>query len=275
MMNVFFNILQISLPVLYGVSALCYLCYFFRKNSSQRNIGTSVLVTAAVAHMVYTVVLGGTTGRHPMGTIYEFLSFVAMTMGFIYLFLEIWHRNAYIGTFTVPAIFLLQFCSTLGIEPSVTLKPLLHETRFALHATTFAAAYASFFLGVIFALMVLLFERSIRRHRFGIIFEQLPSLDVLARMTATTLVIGFVFMSIGLSLGAWNALETSAEVGVDVKVLLTLLVWLLYGAAIVTRFVFHWSDKSLAIFCMSGFLLLITTTVYTHVSDAGWHHFVG
>jgi ABC-type uncharacterized transport system permease subunit len=274
-MNVLFQMLQISLPVLYGVSALCYLFYFFSRNPRQRKIGTALLVIAAVAHMVYTVVLGGSTGRHPMGTIYEFLSFVAMTMGFIYLFLEVWHRNAYVGTFAVPAIFLLQFSSTLGIDTSVTLKPLLHETRFALHATTFAAAYASFFLGVIFALMVLLFERSIRQHRFGIIFEQLPSLDVLARMTTTTLIIGFVFMSIGLSLGAWSAWVTTIDVNVDAKVLLTLLVWLLYGVAIVTRFVFHWSDKSLAIFCMSGFLLLVAITVVTHMSDASWHYFVG
>jgi len=277
MMLVFSKILQTTIPVLYGASALCYLCYFFRKNIGLKRLATLTLTISAVTHFGHTIALGIIAGRHPMATIFEFLSFVAMTMSFIYLFMEIWHRNACIGAFVVPAIFVLQLISALGIAPAATLTPpLLQEMHFALHATAFAAAYAAFFMGVMFALMVILFERSIKQHRFGIVFEQLPSLSILARMTAGTLLLGFVLMSIGLGFGAWTAMNASAgDVALDAKILLTLLVWLLYGFAIFSRFILRWSEKSTALFSIAGFILLVLTTLISHITMLSWHNFVG
>ena len=269
------QIFRSTVPTLYGAGALFYLFYFYKKNNGLKRFATLTLTTSAVVHFGYTVALGILAGRHPMATIFEFLSFVAMTMTFIYLFMEIWQRNAYIGAFVVPAIFFLQLCSALGSDPGATLTPLLREVRYALHATAFAAAYAAFFLGVLFAVMVILFERSVRRHHFGIVFEQLPPLNVLAKMTANILLLGFVLMSVGLGIGVWNALQVSNAAGFDAKIIFTILVWLLYGLAVLSRFVLRWSEKATALLSIAGFVLLVLTTLLSHVTVASWHHFIG
>ncbi|MBN2714576.1 MAG: cytochrome c biogenesis protein CcsA [Deltaproteobacteria bacterium] len=274
-MLIFSQILQTTLPVLYGAIALSYLFYFYTRIAALSRVATVALLVTAVLHLGHTVVLGIIAMRHPMATIFEFLSFVAMTMAFIFLFLETWYRNGYIGAFALPAVFVLQLCASLGIQPAVAVTPLLEEVRFALHATAFAAAYAAFLLGLLFGVMVILFERSVKRHHFGIVFEQLPSLSVLGKMTASTLLLGFVFMSIGLGLGAWNVMHAPTDLQMDAKVLLTILVWLVYGFAIFSRFVLRWSDESTAILSIAGFALLAFTTVATHVTFSSWHNFVG
>ncbi|MBN2525819.1 MAG: cytochrome c biogenesis protein CcsA [Deltaproteobacteria bacterium] len=269
------DILRIALPILYGTGAILYVSYFFKRVDHLKFAATGALVTAILAHLWYVILLGVLLGRHPMANIFEFLSFVAMTMALIYLFLQIWYRNGYIGVFIVPAVFLLQFVATLGLDSSAPLRPLLQEERFALHATAIAAAYAAYFLCMMYAVMVLLFERSIRRHRFGILFEQLPSLDVLAKMTTVTLLIGFGMMSIGLGLGALGALDAPPPVHLDTKVILTVLVWLLYGFAVVSRFVLRWSDRVCAMLSIIGFIFLVLTTVTSHVTFSSWHNFIG
>ena len=261
--------------MLYGVSTLLYLLYFYRKSTPIKKAATTTLLITGILHLGLIISMGVVAHRHPMATIFEFLSFIAMTMSFIYLYMEHLHHNGYIGAFVVPAILGLELCAAIGIQPDAALTPLLAEVHFALHATAFAAAYAAFFLGVLFAVMVILFERSVRQHHFGILFEQLPPLNILARMTAGTLLIGFIFMSVGLGLGTWTAIHAPKALHIDAKVILTVVIWLFYGFAIFSRFVLRWSDKSTAVFSIVGFLVLVLTTIVSHVTFSSWHNFVG
>lgn len=269
------KILQITLPILYGLGAIFYFLHFFKKVSSTGPIASGFLALTTVLHGVYVVSLGIIFSRHPMATIFEFLSFVAMTMAIIYLLLETLHRNRYMGAFVIPAIFLIQLCSSLGLDVSITLVPMLKEVRFALHATTFAAAHSAFFLGMLFAIMLLLFERSLKRKQYGIIFEQLPSLNILMKMTMTTTTVGFIFMSIGLGLGTYVAFHTMTQFHLDPKIILTAVVWLLYGFVISTHYVFRWSDRIVAFCNIAGFVVLVGATMVNHVAVSSWHTFIG
>lgn len=260
---------------MYGAGVLFYLFHFLKKSDGAQKAATTTLSIATLLHVAYVVALGIILGRHPMATIFEFMSFVAMSMAVIYLFLETLYRNRYMGAFIVPAIFVLQCCSSVGLDVSSTLVPMLKEVRFALHATMFASAYAAFFLAVLFAVMLLLFDRALKRKNYGIVFEQLPSLDVLVQMTMGATAVGFVFMSIGLGFGAYNATNLPSGFQMDPKIILTALVWLFYGFVMIAHFVLRWSDRATAILNFVGFVLLALSTVVSHVTFSSWHQFVG
>ncbi|MBN2344269.1 MAG: cytochrome c biogenesis protein CcsA [Deltaproteobacteria bacterium] len=251
-----------------------YLIYFFTKRIGVSRGATSFLSGGTVLHATYTIALGVLLGRHPMATIFEFLSFVAMTMAIIYLFLETYYKNKFIGAFVVPAVFVLQFIASIGVDVSSTLVPMLREVKFALHASMFASAYAAYFLGVLFAVMLLMFERSLKQKNYGIIFEQLPSLSILVKMTISTTVIGFIFMTVGLGIGAHTAASAVQGFHMDPKIGFTVLVWLVYAFVIFAHFFLRWSDRRTAILNLLGFVLLALSTVISHASISSWHQFV-
>ena len=73
--------------------------------------------------------------------------------------------------------------------------------------------------------------RRMRERRFGALFQHLPSLDLLARMTRRAALAGFAFSTVGLNLGI--ALAHAKHVPgfgySDPTVLLTLVLWIHFG----------------------------------------------
>ena len=261
------------LPVLYAATFIAYAVYFFKDHKSARRVATPALVTSIAVHFVYTFLRALTYGHHPMASVHEIMSTVALALAVVYLAIEGVRKNKSTALFVLPFVFVVQLIASIGISPTYEIKPILKDALFGMHTGTIALAYAAFFISAIYGVMYNVFHRTLRKKEFGLIFEKLPSLSVLVRTTYGTAVGGFAFLTVAIVFGAIWASYRVPDYWMDAKVVLTLLVWVVYGLVLLSRYVFKWGGRLLVAAILVGFVLLVLSTLAVNLFLPGWHRF--
>ena len=247
------------LVLLYATAAVMYLHWFLRRDNG--GAGRSIFLGATVLlHLGWTVHAGVSLGRHPVATVPEFASFTALCLAGIYLASEIIHRNRHGGVFAIPAVTLLQLIAVLSAGSDPSLRPGLEQSRFGLHTGVLCGAWASFVLSFIYAVMLILFHRALRRRQFGRIFEQLPPLAVLRRMMNRTAFVGFILLGIGIGAGLVE-MASVRGITLDVRLMSAGLGWLIYGFLLLSHLLPEWTERRTAIFNTIAFVSLILVAV--------------
>src|SRR6202023_3105347 len=100
---------------------------------------------------------------------------------------------------------------------------------FALHVTLSILAYAAFALSFVLSLIYLAENRLLRNRKLGEVVWRLPALDLLDRMSRSSVLIGVISIAIGTALGfIWVDRLTGQYWFYDPKYVITLLVLFLY-----------------------------------------------
>lgn len=109
--------------------------------------------------------------------------------------------------------------------------------------------------------------------RYGIT-NILPSTDVLEQMMYQAVGVGFVFLTIGIILGAvWAKYAWGGYWSWDPKETWSLITWLVYAAYLHARYVKGLSGKPLAYFTIVGFLCVIFTYYGVNLIIPGLHSY--
>ncbi|MBW2275940.1 MAG: cytochrome c biogenesis protein CcsA [Deltaproteobacteria bacterium] len=263
-------------PALYALAFVLYLVLFVKRNKITAALATPALVLAIAEHAAYSVLRALVHAHHPMASLFEVLSIVALALAIVYLLIETWRKNKATGVFVLPFVVIVQAVSMIGIEPTLEIQPILRDPLFGMHTGTATLGYAGLFLAAVYAVMHLLFHRALRRKNFGLLFERLTSLDVLARMNRGAILVGFAFLSLGLVFGLiWAARVEIPDYWADPKVLLTLAFWAVFGFAILAQYVLRWASSRVAWISLVGFVLMVVSTVVVNVLLSSWHRFGG
>jgi ABC-type uncharacterized transport system permease subunit len=211
-----------------------------------------------------------------MASLCETLSIVALALALVYLVIETWRKNRTTGVFVLPFAFILQLIAVIGIEPTREIKPILRDPLFGVHTGTATLGYAAFFVAAVYGVMHLLFHRALRRKNFGLLFERLTSLDVLARMNRGAMLVGFAILTLGVALGMiWAARAEIPDYWLDPKVLLTVLFWAVFGLALLAHYALRWPAKRVAWMSLLGFALMVMSTLAVNLLLPSWHRFGG
>src|SRR5258708_13008701 len=158
------------------------------------------------------------------------MSVFCWPLGVTYLSLEIYHRQRTVGAFVVPII--LAFFLAGSLAPEHPAPPTeAHGVVFALHVTLSILAYAGFALSCVLSLMFLGEERLLRMRKVGDVVWRLPSLELLERMSHTSVLVGLVTIAFGTALGFIAVVRQAAQHwSFHPTYIVTLLVLLLYLA---------------------------------------------
>jgi ABC-type uncharacterized transport system permease subunit len=262
--------------LLYAAAFASYLLLLLRDGRAAGRLARPLLVLALVAHASYEILRAAAYGHHPMASLFEILSIVALALALVYLVIEIWRGNKATGVFVLPFVVALQVVALLGMEPTWAIPPILRDPLFGVHTGLAALGYAAFLLAAIYAVMLLLFERALRRRRFGLLFERLTSLDILARMNRGAVLVGLPVFAVGASLGlVWAAREGIPDFLLDPKVLLTVLVVAVFGLVLGGAYGLRWSAGRVAKLSLAGFILMVLATAAVHALLPTWHRFGG
>ncbi len=183
-----------------------YLVHFLKGNKLAGRITAPLLVGSVLIHTVYNVLRGIHFRHHPMANIYEILSVTALALAIVYLLAEFWRKNKSTGVFVLPFVFLIQISSAIGIGPTHEIKPILQDAWFGFHTGSITLAYCAFFLSAVYGIMLLLLHSALRKKKFGLLFDRLPSLTTLARMNMGSTLVGFVFLTFSIVVGMLWAL---------------------------------------------------------------------
>jgi len=263
------------LPVFLGMAWVNYGVYFARRDSFAEKTATPFLLFTTTAQALYIVLLGTSYRHHLMANIFEVFTVIAFALALVYLIVEAMHRNKSMGVFILPFIFLFQMIASVGIRPTEQINPVLKNPLFGFHTGTIALAYSAFLLAAVYGIMYLVFYRALRAKKFGLIFRRLPSLEVLVRMTMGATLVGFLFLTLAILFGALWAARMFPGFAKDPKLLLSIAVWAVYGAALLAHYGLHRAGRRVVALSLAGFALLVLSFLSLRLLLPTFHEFGG
>ena len=175
--------------VAYAGSLSGYLSFLNTGKELAGRLGTLFLGLGLISH--YFALLERSRGLHtvPYHDLYGSMSLFGWLLALTYLGLEFFHRQRSLGAFVLP--FILVFFVAAHVAPADRLSPTTaHGVAFAFHVTLSILAYAAFALSFVFSLIFLGEERLLRSRKIGSVVWRLPSLELLERMSRSSVLVG-------------------------------------------------------------------------------------
>ena len=201
------------------------------------------------------------------------MSLFGWLLAVTYLCLEIYHRQRTVGAFVVPIILAFFLAATIAPEHPPT-PTQAHGVVFALHVTLSILAYAGFALSCVLSLMYLGEERLLRIRKLGEIVWRLPSLELLERMSHTSVLVGLVTIAVGTVLGF---VAVDRQVGqhwyFDPKYIVTLVVVVLYAAYFQLARTAAWRGARASKFCVFNFVLVVLSFTVVNLYFSAHHRY--
>src|SRR5216110_264917 len=196
-MNHLFPILSV---LAYLLSFVLYVRFLSTGNKLTGRLGTVLLGLGLIAH--YFALLERSRGSNtvPYHDLYGSMSLFGWLLALTYLVLEFYHRQRSVGAFVLP--FILAFFLAANFAPGDRLSPPpAHGPMFAFHVTLSILAYAGFALSCVLSLIFLVENRLLRNRQPSNMVWRLPALELLERMSQSSVLIGLISIGIGTILG--------------------------------------------------------------------------
>jgi len=262
--------LNVLLFVLYAAAGVVYAIHFARRQPAVGRAATTVLLFAALVH---TFVIGMQTmevGHVPFANASSAISTFVWLLTLSYLYLELSTDERAMGVFILPIVVVLQIIPTLkpGLE---TRSPVLDSPWFWVHIASSLFAYASFALAGVLGLTYMLQFKEIQKKHLGYLYTRLPSLQILDSMNSRAVMVGWLFLTVGVVVGVIWA--TQARVVYpddqnlrlmslnDPKIFGAVLTWAVYSFAVFARQRLGWNGRRAAWLSAIGFALILLNFV--------------
>src|SRR5881227_2887574 len=182
---------------LYAGAFVGYAWHFARRDPASGRAATTLLVAAALSH---TFVIGMQTmeaGHVPIAGTTSAISTFVWLLALSYLYTEMSTDERAMGVFILPLLVALQ--TIPAMNPGVEARSaVLQGPLFGIHVSSLLFAYASFALACVIGITYVLLFKEIKAKQLGFFYARLPSLQVLDRMNQRAIVIGWIFLTVGL-----------------------------------------------------------------------------
>jgi HemX protein len=169
--------------------------------------------------------------------------------------------------------------STAFISHTRDVPAILRAPMFGIHVTTALLGYVALAIAAIYGLMYLLQYRQLKQHHVGLLFRRLPNLETLARLNARALLIGWAGLTVAIVAGTIWAFNLSragtlqVNLLMDPKFLLTVGLWVVYGACLTGIHVLGWDKRTLASVSVVAFLLMLASSMLVTLLFPSFHDF--
>lgn len=260
-MDTAFNASLVLLTILYTVLMISYARIFARGPAGVALVVRPLLVGTVSLHFLSILIRGIEAGACPMGSGAEFMSLVALSVALSYLLIEVRIGDRSTGIFAITPAFVLQVISTVSIlEAAPAPEPEPLGAFDSVHSLAAIVGLSAVALSNVYAILYLFLYAAIKRGRFGLFYRKMPPLDTLSDLNFVATGGAFFALSVVVGLGAWRAFDSGADTSVDLvqpEVLLTSLLWLLFGASIFAKRFLSLGGKRFAYTTLLGLLLLV------------------
>jgi ABC-type uncharacterized transport system permease subunit len=172
-------------PAAWTAAAAAYLVVFVKGDAGAMRWAPRLAWTAVLVHVAGLVAVG-TLGVCPMLVPGSVVSGLGLAVGVIHLLLERRANDRAIGVFPLAAASLFSLAASAA-DPLRRPDPSVPTATTALHVTTAILGYAGLLLAALFGALYLVQRRALKRHRFGLFWERLPSLELLDQFSKRSL----------------------------------------------------------------------------------------
>jgi len=198
-------------------------------------------------------------GHAPLSNLYESLVFFAWTIVMFSLILERRREAKGLGTFTLPVAFLFMAYASFSPDIDSQIQPLIPALKsnwLVGHVITCFLGYAAFVVGSVFSFIYLLKDR----RNPGRVKNALPDKKIIERYIYQSVVVGYILFSLGIITGSvWAYYAWGTYWGWDPKETWALITWLIFTAALHSRFVGMRRGRHLAILTLVGLISVFFT----------------
>jgi ABC-type transport system involved in cytochrome c biogenesis permease subunit len=256
---------------LYALALIAYAWHFVRRSPAVGRTATTLLVAAALAHTFVIGMLTMEIGHVPVAGATSAISTFVWLLALAYLYTEMTTDERAMGVFILPLLVALQAIPALrpGIEDRAAV---LQGPLFGVHVSSLLFAYASFALACVIGITYVLLFTEIKAKHLGFFYARLPSLQVLDRMNQRAIVIGWVFLTLGIIVGVVWAAQARAGYGAgdprvqamslqDPKIFVALLCWAVYSFELFAARRIGWGGRRAAYLSAVGFGIVLLNFV--------------
>src|SRR5947199_5593811 len=255
---------------LYVAGLVADVWHFTRRAPASGRAATTTLVAAALTH---TFVIGMQTmevGHIPIAGATSAISTFVWLLALAYLYTEITTDERAMGVFILPLLVALQAIPAFrpGIEDRAAV---LQSPWFGVHVSSLLFAYASFALAGVIGITYVLLFKEIKAKHLGFFYARLPSLEVLDRMNQRAIMIGWIFLTVGVIVGGVWAAEARDYAGgdprvqamslQDPKIFVALLCWAVYSFELFAARRIGWGGRRTAYLSAVGFAIVLLNFV--------------
>jgi len=262
--------MNITPLVIYAAAMVAYAWHFTERNPMVGRTATTLLIFAALAHTFVIGMLTMDVGHVPVAGATSAISTFVWLLALAYLYIELTTEERAMGVFILPLLVGLQ--AIPAIRPGVEdLAPVLQSPLFGVHVSSLLFAYASFALACVIGVTYVLLFKEIKAKHLGFFYARLPSLQVLDRMNHIAIVVGWVFLTIGLIVGTiWAAQAQGGYAGdprvqamslKDPKIIGAIVCWLVYSFELFAARRIGWGGRRAAYLSAVGFVIVLLNFV--------------
>lgn len=261
-------------------TALCYAAalggYAGFLATSRRNLGraASLLVVGGLV-LHYLALLERSRWEHnvPYNDLFGSLSLFAWLLAFTYLVLEVIHRDRSVGALVMPVV-LIVFVLSVSVTPGAPVTLPAQGPLLALHITLNVWGYAAFALSFVLSAIYLIQNRLLRHHRFNRVVWRFPALEVLERMSRSSVALGLVSLVVGVGFGLmwFNRLQGTYWTG-DPKEIITLVILAIYAGYLWLGRSSAWRGARASVLCVVNFLVVLFSYSVVNLYLSGFHRF--
>ena len=256
------------LPLLYLALVIDYGASFILR---VRPVGRGTwLLAVAGLHALYLALLGVYGNWGLLAGPYAIPSVVALSMVLVYAIVELATRDRRTGVFVLALAFLFQYTSSMFLSAAAgPAEPTRAESAWGgIHVIPALLSYTALALASVYGLLYLLVRRGLKRRRFGVLFDRLPPLEMLGKMSWHALLTGFAFMTVaiitaGVLFGAQSGGQGAVAPGPKVmaKIVTGSVAWVIYAAAIFGKLFGKWSLARISMVALAGFVVVLLLLV--------------
>ncbi|MGA7719872.1 MAG: cytochrome c biogenesis protein CcsA [Ignavibacteriaceae bacterium] len=273
-MKIVIDISNIIIPVLYVISFGFYFYDFTKAKKKFINLKRFSLCLTLLYHLIYLLLRTFEFDHPPITNVYEIFTILAFCISFSYFILELVTDIRGTGPFIIIISIIFQIISSTLITDVYQVKEVLRNHLLGIHVFSALAGYSAITISAVYGFLYLILFNDIKLNKFGLVFNRLPSLEILERLSYISAIIGFLLLSVAIIIGViWLPKAFPHFSYLDPKLIGTSLVWLLYGLGISSKFFGRWQGKKVILFSIIGFVIAISSTIVTNFIARSFHSF--
>jgi len=271
------NVIDISnfiIPVLYIISFGFYFYDFIKAEKIFINFKRFFLILTLLFHILYLLLRTIEFDHPPITNVFEIFTILAFAVSFSYFILELVTDIRGTAPFIIIISIIFQIISSLFIPDVYQVKEILRNHLLGIHVFSALLGYSAITISAVYGFLYLILFNDIKLNKFGLVFNRLPSLEILERLSYISAIIGFSLLSVAIIIGViWLPKAFPHFSYIDPKLIGTSLVWILYGLGILSKVFGKWRGKKVILLSILGFVIAIFSTIITNFIARSFHSF--
>jgi len=268
------DVLVIAMPLAYAMLIILYGRAFFAGNRKAEELAPRALMTVVLLHFLYVGLRTAAFDHPPVTTVFEIMTMLALCISVAYLYIEMRTGTSSTGFFILSLALLFQVTSSTFIRDPGELDPILRSNLLGFHVTSALLGYTAISLSAVYGFLYLLLYREIRTSNLGLIYSRLPNLETLEKMSYKAMVFGFLMVTTAILIGSiWLPRAFPSFSLWDGKLIGTMLVWLLYAAALTANKALGWQGRKTIILSLLAFGCLVLEMSIINAFGDTFHSF--